>query len=188
VKPGGNTEIILNTSTKTTVKLTKKDVVVVWAGTRDVGRNEAVKRLHQIVNFVKNHNHTNVIVMCVPCRYDLVPKSCVNDEVKVCNRKLKKHLKAFGNSCVIEVDSNRDLFTRHGLHMNSKGKEQIAGKIVKTIKAVLHEKKSVPIMMKDKEDPGADNEGTEVVTTSTELDTNQKNLKKWNAFKQCVSR
>jgi len=61
--------------------------------------------------------------------------------------------------------------------MNSKGKEQIAGQIVKTIKAVLHEKKSVPIMKKDKEDPGADNEGTEVVTTTTELDTNQKNLK-----------
>jgi len=115
--------------------------------------------------------------MSVPCRYDLDPKSCINDEVKVYNRKLKKHLKAFGNSCVIEVDSNRGLFTRHGLHMNSKGKEQIAGKIVKTIKAVLHEKKSVPIMMKDKEDPGADNEGTEIVTTTTELDTNQKNLK-----------
>jgi len=93
VKPGANTEIILNTSTKTTVKLTKKDVVVVWAGTRDVGRNEAVKRLHQIVNFAKNHNHTNVIVMSVPCRYDLVPKSCVNDEVNVYNRKLKKTFK-----------------------------------------------------------------------------------------------
>jgi len=64
-------------------------MVVVWAGTQDVGRNEAVKRLYQIVNFVKNHNHTNAIVMSVPCRDDLDPKSCVNDEVKVYNRKLK---------------------------------------------------------------------------------------------------
>ena len=60
--------------------------------------------------------------MSVPYRHDLDPNSCVNDEVKVYNRKLKKHLKVFGNSHVIEVDSNRDLFTRHGLHMNSKGK------------------------------------------------------------------
>jgi len=57
-------------------------------------------------------------------------------------------LKVFGNTCVIEVDSNRDLFTRHGLHMNSKGKEHIAKKILKAIK---NEKKSDPITM-DKED------------------------------------
>ena len=56
--------------------------------------------------------------MGVPCRYDLDPKSCVNDEVKVYNIKLKKHLKVFGNTRVIEVDANRDLFTRHGLHMS----------------------------------------------------------------------
>jgi RNase H-fold protein (predicted Holliday junction resolvase) len=56
------------------------------------------KGLHQIKNFVKNHNQTNVIVMSIPCRYDLEPKSFVNDEVKVYNRKLKKHLKVFGNN------------------------------------------------------------------------------------------
>jgi hypothetical protein len=89
--------------------------------------------------------------------------------------EVKKHLKVSGNTCVIEVDSNRELFTRHGLHMNSKGKEQIARKIVKTIKVMLNEKKSVPFMMKDKEDLGADNEGTEVETTTMEIDTNQKN-------------
>jgi hypothetical protein len=59
--------------------------------------------------------------------------------------------------------------------MNSKRKEQIAGKIVKTIKVMLNEKKSVPIMMKDKENPGTDNEGTEVETTTMKIDTNQKN-------------
>jgi hypothetical protein len=68
VKLGADTDIILNTSTKSTGKLTKKDVVVVWGATRKVGRNEAVKGIHHIVNFVKNHNHTNVIVMSIPCR------------------------------------------------------------------------------------------------------------------------
>jgi len=60
--------------------------------------------------------------MGVPCRYDLDPKLCVKDEVKVYNRKLKKHLKVFDNTCVREVNFNRDLFTKHGLHMNQKGK------------------------------------------------------------------
>jgi hypothetical protein len=97
VKPGADSEIIVNTSTKITGKLTKKDIVVVWGGTRDVGRNETGKAIHQIKKFVKKQ--TNVIVMNVPCRHDLEPNSCVNDEVKVYNRKLKKHLKVFGNTC-----------------------------------------------------------------------------------------
>jgi len=85
VKLGANTKIIVNTSTKITSKLTKKDIVVVWGGTRDVGRNETEKGLHQIINIVTNHNQTNVTAMNVPCRYDLDPKSCVNNEVKVYN-------------------------------------------------------------------------------------------------------
>jgi len=81
VKPGANTEIIVNTSPKITRTFTNKDVVVVWGGTLDVGRNETKKGLHQMKNFVSNHNQINVIVMSVPCRYDLDPKSCVNNEV-----------------------------------------------------------------------------------------------------------
>jgi len=66
--------------------------VVLWGGTRDVGRNEMTKGLHQMKNFVSNHNQTNVIVVSVPCRYDLDPKSCINDEVEVHNHKLKKNI------------------------------------------------------------------------------------------------
>jgi len=45
VKPGANSQMIVNTSTKTMGKLTEKDVVVVWGGTRDVGKNETDKGL-----------------------------------------------------------------------------------------------------------------------------------------------
>ena len=104
-----------------------------WGGTRGVGKNEMEKGLHQIKNFVENQRQTNFIVTSVPCRRDLDPKSCINDEVKMYNRKLEKYLKVCDNTRIIEVDSNRELFTRHGLHMNSKGKEQIARKIAQTI-------------------------------------------------------
>ena len=89
VKLGANTEVIVNTSPNIIRKFTKKGVVVVWGGTRDVGRNETKKGLYKMKNFVSNHNQTNVIVMSVPCRYDLDPKSFVNDEVKMYNRNLK---------------------------------------------------------------------------------------------------
>ena len=126
VKPGANIETIVNTSTKDIEKLTKKDIVVVCGGTRYVGKNESVKGLHQLKNFVVNHSQTNFIVMCVPYRHDLDLNSCINDKVKVYNRKLKKYLKVCENTQIIEIDSSRELFTKHGLHLNLKGKDQIA--------------------------------------------------------------
>jgi hypothetical protein len=38
----------------------------------------------------------------------------------------------------MEVNTDRDHFTRHGLHLNSKGKEQSAKKIVNTIKDIFN--------------------------------------------------
>jgi RNase H-fold protein (predicted Holliday junction resolvase) len=160
--------------------------VVVWGGTRGVGRNETEKGLNQIKNFARKHNHTNVIVMSVPHRYNLESTLCVNNEVKVYNRELKKHLKVFSDTCVIEVDSYRNFFTRHGLHMNSKDKEQTARQIAKTIKVMLNEKKSDPIIMKNKEDPTVDSEQTEAESTAVEIETNQEQTgtiwKKWKKY------
>jgi len=44
----------------------------------------------------------------------------------------------------------------------------MAKKVVMTIQAMLNEKKSDPIMMKNKEDLRTDNKGTEVETTAVE--------------------
>jgi hypothetical protein len=46
----------------------------------------------------------------------------------VYNRNLKKHLKVFDNTQIIEIDPQRELYTRHGLHMNQNGKELMAKK------------------------------------------------------------
>jgi hypothetical protein len=103
--------------------------------------------------------------MSVPYRYELDPKSCVNNEVKVYNRKLEKYLKVCENSRIITVDSHRELFIRHGLHMNTRGKEQIARRITQIIKVILSEKKNDPIIMKDREDQGINSEETEKIVT-----------------------
>jgi lysophospholipase L1-like esterase len=58
----------------------------------------------------------------------------------VYNRKLNKHLKVFDNIHIVEVDPQRELYTRHGLHMNQTGKELMAKKIVQTVKSMLQEK------------------------------------------------
>ena len=45
VKPGVSAESIVNTLSADTGDLTKKDIRIVWGGTRDIGRNEIRKGL-----------------------------------------------------------------------------------------------------------------------------------------------
>jgi len=82
-------------------------------------------------------------------------------------------LKVFNNIGVLEVETDRDLFTRHGLHMNTKGKEKIACKIQNKIKAMLKGKKSVPIIINYKEDPGRNKKGTEGENITVDSGTGQ---------------
>ena len=42
IKPGANMETIVGTSIKSVEKFTKKDTIVVWGGTRDVGRSKQI--------------------------------------------------------------------------------------------------------------------------------------------------
>ena len=73
-------------------------------------------------------------------RFDLMETSCVNREIENFNRKLRKRLERLGNVDMIDVGKDRNLFTKHGQHMNSVGKECMASKIASTIRCVLNKK------------------------------------------------
>jgi hypothetical protein len=97
-------------------------------------------------------------VINVPHIYDLVPTSCVNYEVKAFNRNLGKQKKVHKNLSVINVDLDRELYTRHGLHLNLKAKEQTANKVISVIKDLFHVNKAIPLAMKWKEVEDKDSE------------------------------
>jgi hypothetical protein len=148
VKPGSYLATVLNTAKKDIEELTKNDGVVVLEGTKDVGKYKTQKGLHQIKNSAENHNQTNIIVKGINYRYDLLINSCVNNEIKIFSRKLRKQLKVFDNASIIQVNLETQHFTRHGLHLNSKGKEQLTKKTMNTIIIIFKEKKVDPITMK----------------------------------------
>jgi hypothetical protein len=54
----------------------------------------------------------------------------VNSEIKSFNRKLFKLTKIFSHVSVVEIDNDRLLFTKHGLHLNDLGKELLSNKLV----------------------------------------------------------
>ena len=60
--------------------------------------------------------------------------------IQAFNRNLNKTAKLFCHVAIVEIDSNRKCFTRHGMHLNNAGKEWlselIATKICKLIKII----------------------------------------------------
>jgi hypothetical protein len=144
---------ILNTVIKDMTDLTTNDVVVVWGGTRDVSKNEATVGLYHIRKFVEKNNNTNVLVMELPDRCDLSANSCVNVECKGFNRKLRKYMQPLKHASVVEVSCNRShYYTRHGFHLNNKGKEFFAMQIQSEIERIFREVISIltPLNWRDK--------------------------------------
>jgi hypothetical protein len=75
--------------------------------------------------------------MSAPNRHDLADTSCVNVEVAKFNRKLSKLMKVHAHVNVNNTVNLRECYTRHGMHLNRMGKEQMAHKIVNQIKNIL---------------------------------------------------
>jgi predicted AAA+ superfamily ATPase len=127
--------------------LSKSDVVVFCGGANDEGRNNSSKAIHQIMNFVINSRHTNVIIITASHRYELVQSSCVNSEISSFNRKLKKIVKLHHQASILEIVNERNRFTNHGLHLNSQGKEMLSNLIVSHTYSILEQKTDSPIIL-----------------------------------------
>jgi hypothetical protein len=183
VNPGSGMKFIKDTARVKLQELTKKDVVVLWGGSNDIARNNSIAGMKHIVEFVINANHTNVILMSAPHRYDLIRNSCVNNEVEVFNSKLHKRLQRFGKVEMRHVVSERNFYTKHGRHLNSEGKESMAKKTATTIECLLN-RKVEPISgkwyteeehqaMQEKTDNNPEDEKSECSSTSGILNTSK---------------
>ena len=154
VMTGAGMKTITESAEQEVSTLTKKDIVVVWGATNDIARNEAKNALTKITDFVKLRKHTNVLLVSVPTRFDLLPTSCVNREVTSYNKKLYKQIKQFEQVRLIDSDPQRKYYTQHGMHMNRADKERMAHRIVEAIKEVLSKKETSTIPLPWKQDTG----------------------------------
>jgi len=148
VKPGAGSGTLVNSTTSDITNLTKNDVVIVCGGANDVAKNNPKTALRHIRNFINSNNHTNIILISVPHRYDLMQSSCVNNEIRSFNRKLVKSVRAFKHASVLEMTSDRNHFTKHGLHLNSLGKEVLSKQIVSHVYAIQDQKKDPQIILR----------------------------------------
>jgi len=104
------------------------------------------------MNIAGKHRNTNIILMDVPHRHDLEMKSCVNKEIKAFNRKLRNLSERIVNLPVSDVSTNTEIYTRHGLHLNRRGKGQTAEKTVTETRTLFKLNKEVPIVLQWKQE------------------------------------
>jgi len=112
-------------------KLTKNYTIILIGGSNDIDKNVHGKNLTSIRNFLEGTQHTNVIILEVPVRYDIGARSNINEQIESHNKKLCKVIKSFMHVKLIKVTINREDFTKHGLHLNSKGKEKVSTELLK---------------------------------------------------------
>jgi hypothetical protein len=74
-----------------------------------------------MVKLLDATQHTNVILIDVPLRYDPGKRPHINEEIVNYNRKLHKVTKSFKHAKLMKATTNWELLTQHGLHLNKKG-------------------------------------------------------------------
>jgi hypothetical protein len=105
--------------------------------------------INQLCKFSEEKTTVDLMIMKAPLRHDLMPSSCVNNEVIKFNRQIEKRVKSYPNAKLFDLD--RSYYTTHGQHLNSSGKELIANKLAILIKDMLVKKQLIPIHMPCKE-------------------------------------
>ena len=120
--------------------------MVISGGAMDIAKNEADRGLAQLLKFEGECSNTNVFVAGAPKIHDLRESSCVNEGVDKFNRQLHKRLKTCEHVKVIDSIIRKEYYTKHGLHFNNSGKEQICQLIIDQIKC-LETTNTTPIQL-----------------------------------------
>jgi hypothetical protein len=138
-KPGARANHIVCSQINDFKCLGKRDSIVINGGTNDMDicnvKDKSV--LISMVNFVQKYNNTNIVILNIPHRFDLMKLDKRNLCIQAYNSKLKNMLKSFKHVALVEMSTNRSHYTKHGFHLNRQGKEWLAKQIVKQIEMLV---------------------------------------------------
>ncbi|XP_054287681.1 uncharacterized protein LOC129003414 [Macrosteles quadrilineatus] len=126
---------------------TKEDCIVILAGTNDITSSVIRAPINPVCQYLTEalpkFEHTNLILSTIPNRYDLTPESPENKFINDTNLMIRRMLADFPQAKTLDLHLlQRWYHTRHGLHLNSKGKKCIAKQIIRLTNEFLHENKT----------------------------------------------
>jgi len=145
VKPGSGSDELMASASEVIRSLSHEDLVVVCSGMNDYDLNDFSLTFRNIKSYIMSNNHTNILLMNVPFRYDLSNSVSVNKNISVLNRRLQKLAKAFSHISFLGTVNNRILFTKHGLHRSKLGKKLINFQLAHHFLTIFYQETSLPI-------------------------------------------
>lgn len=127
VKPNGFAKHVLNLYNIRSELIEDNGILVIVCGTNDVAADEAQGALDVIRDTLDKFKNLKIVLVDIPMRHDLKDWSCVNKETAKTNAALKDMSQKYKNVTLVEVSrARRELHTRHGMHLNRKGKGWLA--------------------------------------------------------------
>jgi hypothetical protein len=120
-KPGASTNQLVCPQTNNLKCLGKSDAIAISGGTNDINKCNVNDKgiLISMDNFIQKYSNTNIVLVNIPHRYDLMKL----DRPIIPS---KKHVKNIQTCFLVEMSTNRRHFTKHGFHLNRHGKEWLA--------------------------------------------------------------
>ena len=78
VKPGSGSNALKESAKEITRQLSHKDLIVICSGTNDLELNNLSVTFQNIMNYLRNNNHSNILLFNIPFRYNLPNSYAVN--------------------------------------------------------------------------------------------------------------
>ena len=140
-KPGSTTTE-LKESAKKDIRQLSHDGVIINSGTNDYDMFKFDQTFLNIRNFVMTNDHTNIMLMNIPHRYDTPNLISVNMNIASLNRMLQKLVNVLPHTTFLKVEEERNLYTKHGLHLNKMGKQLVQHQMASLIHSIFKQKHS----------------------------------------------
>ena len=154
VKPNADLTEVLNSASKDLNKLTKANTLILFGGSNDFANKVHRSNLTSLVNFLEDSQHTNIILLDVPLRYDIGIGSSVNEQIIKYNKQLHKIIKHYKHVIMVRSTTKREHFTRHGFHLNRVGKEVVSKEIINYLSINQSDRKAAVLRLPWKEESG----------------------------------
>jgi len=124
------------------------DIILINTGTNDLELNGFMTTFQNIRNFLVYNNHSNILLMSIPFRYDLPNFHEVKKKISALNNKLEKLVRVLPHARFIYSNNDRNLYTKHGLHHNKLGKMLISFQLAECIVTTFALNSSTPIPLR----------------------------------------
>jgi len=140
IKPGPNIKQIMHCQETELHCLGKKDIIMVNEGSNDLDNNTEKRSsaLSHMLQFAQKYTNTNIIMLNIPLRHDSAMNPQINLEIQDFNTKLSKRAKLFMHVDLVEMNSDRKYFTKHGFHLNNVDKDKLAKVIALQINKIIN--------------------------------------------------